>query len=468
VKKREWPVAYFLFAILIARPASVQSASASTAQADAPFAASSEAQSSAQTGAPPATRIEAPKRPAFTFTFTERIRQETSDNVTSLNDSLPESSSYVRFRTSLMGQWRPAEGFELAVRVTNENRYYLAPKSDPKLHKNYDPNEVFFDNFYLKWTPGKLPLTITFGRQDIQLGEGFLFMDGGPLDGSRSAYFNALRLDFALGGGATLTGFYLRQPPSDAYLPRLHDVAQKMVEQEEAGFGAYLTGAPGSWNYEIYLFRKNMEASDASPRSGFTTTGGRVRIPFAENLSLTAEAALQTGTYGALSRLGWGGYFHLDWKTGASLPFPALLTFGGIYLSGDDLSTADTYEGWDPAFSRWPKWSESLIYLLARESRPAYWSNFNSLYASAQFAFADAVKLNLTWHHLGAGQRTAPTALLSGHGTRRGDLGIAKLTYEINKNFQGHFIWDQFRPGDFFFAGAQSYAWVRFELLIKY
>jgi hypothetical protein len=241
-----------------------------------------------------------------------------------------------------------------------------------------------------------------------------------------------------------------------------------MVEQDEEGFGLYLTGAAGSWSYGAYLFRKNIKATDASPGSGINTAGGRVRMPFAESLSLTAEAALQTGSYGALSRLGWGGYFHLDWKTGADLPLPALLTVGGIYLSGDDPSTGDTYESWDPAFSRWPKWSESYIYLLARESRPAYWSNFNSLYASAQFAFAEAVKLNLTWHHLGAGQRTAPTAFLSGQGTRRGDLGTAKLTYEINKNFQGHIVWDQFRPGDFFFAGAQSYAWVRFELLIKY
>ncbi len=452
MKKRVWCGPLIFLAFSFVRPSFARSAPAY----EAPAASSSDAQA------------EAPRRIPFTFTFTERIRQETSDNVTSLDDNLPESSSYVRFRTSLMGQWRPADGLELAVRLTNENRYYLAPKSDPKLHKNYDPNEVFFDNLYLKWTPGKFPVTITFGRQDIMLGEGFVIFDGSPLDGSRSAYFNALRLDFALDKKTTLTGFYVYQPQTDKYLPRIHDVGQLMVEQDEEGFGLYLTGAAGSWNYEAYLFRKNVKATDTSPGSGINTAGARVRMPLAETLSLTAEAALQTGSYGALSRLGWGGYFHLDYKTGASLPLPALLTVGGIDLSGDDPSTPDTYEGWDPAFSRWPKWSESYIYLLARESRPAYWSNFNSVYAAAQFAFTDAVKLNLTWHHLGAGQRTAPTAFLSGQGTRRGDLWTAKMTYEINKNFQGHIVWDQFRPGDFFFAGAQSYAWVRFELMIKY
>ena len=444
MKKQEWRGLLILLALFAAHPAFAQSA-------------------------PPAGgQTEPAKRPPFTFTFTERVRQETSDNVASLNDSLPESSSYVRFRTSFMGQWRPAGGFELGVRLTNENRYYFAPKTDPKLHKNYDLNEVFFDDLYLKWTPGKLPVTITVGRQDIQLGEGFLIYDGSPLDGSRSAYFNALRLDFALDRKTTLTGFYVYEPKSDKYLPRIHDVGQPLVEQNEEGYGFYLAGMAESWNYEAYVFRKNIEVAGALPASRINTAGARLRMPFAETLSLTAEAALQTGSYGALDRLGWGGYFHLDWKTGAALPLPALFILGGIYLSGDDPSTADTYEGWDPAFSRWPKWGESLVYLLARESRVSYWSNFNSLYATAQFALADAVRLNLTWQHLGAGQRTAPTAFLSGQGTRRGDIGTAKLTYEINKNFQGHIVWDQFRPGDFYFPGAQSYAWVRFEVSVKY
>jgi hypothetical protein len=44
-------------------------------------------------------------------------------------------------------------------------------------------------------------------------------------------------------------------------------------------------------------------------------------------------------------------------------------------------------EGWDPIFSRWPKWSESFIYTFTRESRPSYWSNMSSLYASLAFDF---------------------------------------------------------------------------------
>jgi hypothetical protein len=405
----------------------------------------------------------------FTLTFTERIREETTDNVASLDDSVADSSAYVRFRTSLAGRWKPSADFELAVRLTNENRYYLAPKSDPRLNANFDVHEVFFDSLYFAWRkPFGLPATLTVGRQDFQMGEGFLIMDGGPLDGSRSAYFNAARLDWALGAKSNLTAFYVFQPRSDTLLPVFNDLGQKMVEQAEEGYGLYLASAARTAAVEAYVFRKNIRAFGTAPASGFANIGGRIIQPFGRSVSLTAEGAVQLGTLGETRRRGLGGYFHLDWKTGAPFPLPSQLALGGIALSGDDPETADRYEGWDPAFSRWPKWSESLIYLFARESRAAYWTNFQSLYGTLAFVPSTHATLTLTWHRLGAPERTAPTSFLSGTGTERGDLEIAKLTYDISPNLQGHFIWEHFRPGNFYFAGAESYVWVRFELLLRY
>lgn len=161
---------------------------------------------------------QAPSR--FRFSFVERIRQESSDNVTSLNDSASDSSAYLRCRTSVGVLWQASPNLEFALKLTNENRYYIAPKSDVKLKKNYDINEVFFDQLVLRWkNPADLPLTLTLGRQDIQFGEGFIIFDGGPLDGSRSAYFNAVRLDWAAGAKTTLSAFYLDQPRTDKFLP---------------------------------------------------------------------------------------------------------------------------------------------------------------------------------------------------------------------------------------------------------
>jgi hypothetical protein len=409
------------------------------------------------------------KNPRFKISFWERIRQESSDNVASLNDNAADSSAYLRLRTSIIGQWLPSEKWEVNLRLTNENRYYLAPKSDPKLKKNYGVNEVFFDQLNVKWkNPGNLPLTLTIGRQDLMLGEGFLIFDGGPLDGSRSAYFNGLRVDYDLKNKNNLIFFYVRQPKTDTLLPRLNDVKQPMLEQAEQGIGLYFSGQMKKTALEAYLFRKDTFASDPLPAGALHVAGVRFSHPFCAKLSLTAEGALQLGKLAEMQRTGLGGYFHLDYKSGWRFPLPLQFTLGGIYLSGDNPATAAKYEGWDPAFSRWPKWSESFIYLQAKESRVANWSNFTSLYGGVVFEPLEKVKLNLTLHRLGAAENSPPTTLLSGSGKNRGNLFIAKITYELNKNLAGHFIWESFKPGNHYFAAANSYTWIRFELFFRY
>jgi hypothetical protein len=408
------------------------------------------------------------KSPHLKIYFWERIRQESSDNVASLNDSAADSSAYLRLRTSIIGQWLPGEKWEVNLRLTNENRYYMAPKTDPKLKKNYGVNEVFVDQLNVKWkNPGDLPLTLTVGRQDLMLGEGFLIFDGGPLDGSRSAYFNGLRLDYALKNKNTLTFFYVRQPKTDTLLPCLNDVKQPLLEQEEQGIGLYFSGQVKKTALEAYLFRKDTFASDPLPAGALHVVGARISHPFCTKLSLTAEGALQLGKLADKQRTGLGGYFHLDYKSTWRFPLPLQLTLGSIYLSGDDPAT-ERYEGWDPAFSRWPKWSDSFIYLQAKESRVANWSNFISLYGGIVFEPLEKVKLNLTLHRLGAVENTPATALLSGSGKNRGTLFIAKITYELSKNLAGHFIWESFKPGNHYFAGANSYTWIRFEIFFRY
>lgn len=411
-----------------------------------------------------------PEPPKLKLTFSERIREETSDNVAGLNDSTPDGSAYVRFRTSLGLVWRPWEAFEISLRLTNENRYYLSPKSDPKSGRNYDPHEAFLDSLSLRWSrPLDLPLTITAGRQDIMFGEGFIIWDGGPLDGSRSAYFNALRLDWNLGRANTLSLFALLQPRTDTLLPVIRDRGQALVEQEEAALGAYFVGKAGKTGIDAYMLFKQGRAFSAYPELSYILAGARASAPLLDRLSLTAEAAGQSGGRGEADLRSWGGHFHLDYKTKAVFPLPAGLTLGALYLSGDDLATTGVYEGWDPAFARWPKWSESMIYLLGREGgRPAYWSNYASLFTGLQFGLADNVRLLLNVHRLLAPQATTPSALWSGTGRARGHLLNLKLQYDISQNLAGHLVWDQFQPGNFYAPGADAYAWVRFELLFRY
>ncbi len=230
----------------------------------------------------------------LSFYFWERIRQESWDNATSLDDTDAVSSAYMRLRTSLGARWLPGRAWELHLRLTNENRLYLAPKSDPRLKKDFDLHELFVDQLSVRWrNPGRLPLAVTLGRQDLMLGEGFLVMDGGPLDGSRSAYFNGLRLDYAPNGRNSLTFFFVRQPRIDTLLPVVNDKEQPLVEQEEQGVGFYFSGKAKETGIEAYLFRKDVYAFGPLPGGALHVAGGRIVHPLGQTLSLTAEAALQ-------------------------------------------------------------------------------------------------------------------------------------------------------------------------------
>ncbi len=399
--------------------------------------------------------------PNFRLSFTERFRMVTWKFAT---DLMFTSYSFTRHRTSLMGQWFPVAGCEFALRITNEFRYYIVPR-----YRENNLDEAFVDLLYSKWDIDTgLRGTLTLGRQNIILGEGFLVMDGGPLDGSRSIYFNAARFDWRLDKTKSISVFYMYQEEIDDWLPIIHDQDKPMVDQPEEGFGAYFSGDFGTTNLQAYAIRKNVKATTAHPTaSEINTFGGRVQVSATEKLSATVEAAYQFGKLGDADRAAFGGYSHIDYTTAWAFYLPSTLTAGAVYLSGDDPET-DDWEGWDPLFSRWPKWSESYIYTLIREGGVAYWSNFASVYVRAGFKLSDQVQVQGDFHHLMAPR--APDSELSfpgGTGKTRGELLIGKMTYQINDRLSGHLLWETLSPGSFYFSQALRYSWVRVELMLK-
>lgn len=404
------------------------------------------------------------EEPKLKFSFSERMRLETWDNTIGFNSSLADESTYTRNRTSLAAEWKPLDSLQFVCKVTNEFRYYFAPDD-----REFTINEFFFDQLYVKVSdPFGIPATFKLGRQNIMFGEGFIVMDGGPLDGSRSAYFNGVRLDYRICDKNSVSVFYVYQPDTDRLLPIINDQSQKLIEQPEEGYALFFSGSLADFKYEPYYIHKNIyETSSLKEESSIETLGLRFVYPIVNNLELTGEGAAQWGTKGDYDREAFGGYFHLDYKTGASLPVPELITVGGIYLSGDDPATPEC-EAWDPLFSRWPKWSESLIYAFIKESKVAYWSNFKSLYASLRLPLWKDANLNLTYHFLGADEPApAGNAFPGGSGTDRGNLFIARLNFTLLRELTGHLVWEHLTPGDFYFPDADCYNWFRMELFLN-
>ncbi len=397
------------------------------------------------------------------FGFTERFRFSGWDNAISLNADDPVNYSFTRLRSNLTVLWDLSDDIDIFLKITNENRIYLSPVKD------FNVDEIFFDNLYVKWkNPAKIPVVLTIGRQNIMLGEGFIMMDGHPLDGSRSNYFNAFRLDYDLNEDHKLTGFLTYVAETDNILPVINDRDQSLLEQPEFGMGIYYTGSFNKFNLDVYFVKKNISSTDTIPaESGINTFGTRMSFFMTKNFFLTVEGAYQTGSFVSLTRAAWGGYFHAEYEVHA-VSFIDRITIGGIYLGGDNPET-EKWEGWDPVFSRWPKWSESFIYTLIKENdnKVAYWSNLYSLYAAIKFAITDNVNFDLTYHFLKANEKNPDSLFTSGPGKTRGGLIIGRLNFRLTKYLSGHFLWENFSPGDYYFEGADSYNWLRFELILK-
>jgi hypothetical protein len=400
----------------------------------------------------------------YKLSYSQRVRIETTNNATTLDNDAQAGSSYLRNRTSVMLQAFPVPHWEVATKLTNELRYYFVPET-----KGMNWDEVFFDLLYVKCDSlGGHPITVTLGRQNINLGEGFLVMDGGPLDGSRSAYFNAININWQIDPKSNLALIYANQPVQDNLLPILHDQDKALVEQPEQAFIAYYSGKLKSATLQPYVMRKNIGATATKRSANVNCLGSYLQIPVTSYLTATGELAAQIGKRAGADQLAFGGYAYTEYKTGWPVHFPKTFTLGALYLSGDNPAT-DKYEGWEPMFGRWPKWSELYIYTLIRETGVAYWTNLASVFAKTSIAVIPDLTLSFDLHHLLAPQKANPlTSFPGGKGKTRGDLFIGKLTYQMNKNVSGHVLWENLDPGNYYFDGADDCAWMRMEFMLKF
>ena len=372
----------------------------------------------------------------FQFSFMHRFRMVSWDNTLRIDDRIDDSHSFTRHKTSFGILWKPSEKLEFLGRLSNEFRIYLAPKGAKT------QNEIFFDNLYARWKQEEgLPFTLTIGRQDISMGEGFVIMDGDPVDGSRSSYFNAVRLDLAPWENHRFTLYFAYNPRTDNLLPvlKLRDAGDQILEEQAfTSMGLYYSGVLTFAKLETYIIRKDTEQNQWLPSElHYNTFGARVVGRINDQLNVTAEGAIQ-----------WG-------------------EIQDSALSGDDPGTADRVEGWDPVHSRWPKWSESYIYTLAAENRVAYWSNLNALFLNIDGRLLDNLTARLSFMSLGAQFAEAAGSFPGGQGKNRGTLLMARLQMTFSKNLSGHLLWEHFTPGTFYFGDASDFNWLRFELMLN-
>jgi hypothetical protein len=427
----------------------------------------------------------------LTWGFSERIRNEYQNNIQDYNKDKLDKIDYFRIRTSLWGQMAYGSNLTLFAQLTNEFRPYLIDnkrfKDFPdKKKRDFTFDEIFFDNLYLKYTTGSTtPVTFTIGRQNLMYGEGFVLMDGGPWDGSRAIYHDAVKVSLK-SGTTTIDMLGISNTRVEERLPVLRGKKlsdgellgqtkdQWMNDGKEAAVGLYMVQKLEKFGqvdaYFIYKQENpnpqiNINASKDILK--LNTLGARIMHPLDAKWTLTTEWAGQIGSQGTYDQKSWGGYGYLTYLLKKEPK--AAVTGGCIALSGDDPKTHDN-EGWNPLFSRWPKWSELYIYSTLIETingakRVAYSTNTLSPYLSYSMTVHKLVSFTANWYHLRAFQSRMIGTEESGK--IRGNELQLWVYFKWTPKFTSHILLDYFMPGNFYAEPRSSGMFLRGEIMYR-
>ncbi len=435
-----------------------------------------------------------------------RLREEHFDNIPIIADppgvTRGGENDYFRFRTRLWAEGDPMENVTLRARVANEFRYWNRPDMDDKPQRSsWDfPDEWVFDNLYLDvrdLLDKKLDLRI--GRQDMIYGTGKVILEGTPKDGSRTIYFNAAK---AVWKGIKDTsvdvfGIYNKSLDELAINDADRDLTGKTSANDditESGGGVYVknhTMKVMPWEaYYIYKNESDWETSKSvqktDPVTGLpvvdeagaavmetvvtpvdelkvNTAGFRVMPEFGKSLSGSLEAAYQLGDQGDIDVSGMMVDALVTLRVGSENLNPSIAA-GLYYLSGDDPSTADDNEGWNPLWARYPQYSE--LYVFAWDAEAAgRWSNLMMPHLDLSLTPARWLKTTAMVAYLGANEDNGP-----GDGKERGMLYTVKGEFTIAEKLltskdklAGHLWLEVLEPGDYYKVDDTAY-FARWEL----
>jgi Alginate export len=339
--------------------------------------------------------------------FDLRARYDMYDNLPNSDGAISRAyAGYYRQRTRVWGSAYTGN-YGVYLRLANEFREYN--NYDPSINYNRFPDQLFVDNIYLDFKNllyDRVDLRI--GRQDLKYGAGRVIADGTPSDGSRSEYFDAIKLTIRVTDKTSGDFFAMYTKPVDNFLTigdadgqnyniTSYDGAVgpgKDDDLTEWGIGTYWTikevkECPLDL-YALYKdesdWHKKGKQADTIPGRQYVTVGARLTPQFTDNISGELEGAYQFGRtshnnakdIGSQAINAYMLYGGLSYKTKETLLKP-YVTLATLYLSGDDkgskynsTSSDDSVTGWSAPHARTTLIGELPVKMYGSSYR---WSN---------------------------------------------------------------------------------------------
>jgi hypothetical protein len=356
----------------------------------------------------------------------------------------------MRLRARVQAKLKLTDDLDFNIRLVAEPRYYIRAEAEPH-HWAY--HEGLFDKFNLTWRNAfDLPLTIVAGRQEIRLGSGWLICDGTPLDGGRTAFFDALRFTYNLEDRDTTADVVLIDNHGDSakWLEPFNDKDIDLSEQDEQGAILYLAKKTSKDSgIDLYfIYKHDTERIISSGSEGeIYTIGfrkyGRLNERWQYNMEFAPQFGHKNGkSLGAFATNSYLIYNFNDEKNNR-------IYLGYEYLSGND----DPDKYFDKAFGRIDTWS--VLYqgcIDSIDGRAYESSNLHRIYTNWVTNLTEKMELQAGYAILFADDNTykGGSGGMSKSGNLRGQLARIVLSYKASESIEHRLEGELFGPGDFY------------------
>ena len=392
--------------------------------------------------------------PWLTWGADLRFRNDYTNNNSGLDKrQVGHESHQQKYRPRWWATVTPIKDIDLNVRIMWEGRHYSAPHGTA----DFDHSSVLLDALNLKLTNiAGSPLSMTIGRQDIVLGDGWLVSDGTPIDGTRTAFFDAVRLALDLKDAQTLVDIISidQAYSSDRWwAPPLHADHQALMEQSERGLILWATNRSLK-NTEIngyYMYKANDRRLAKGDDGHIHTFGGRIAGDLSDRWKYRAEGVHQFGTrndrclraFGVNSAL---TYLLKDkWNKQVRGQYE--------FLSGDNPDTR-TDEAFVPLWSRWDRWSQIFSSTWALETRKDEITNLHRFGPGFACNPTDRLELSGDYYLLFADENSMIGARnrvnFSADGAFRGQMIQTQVRYQFTRHLKGRILTEFFFPGNYY------------------
>jgi hypothetical protein len=382
------------------------------------------------------------------------------------NTSTGNPEEYLRNRTRLWGCIDLSENMMLYGRIANQIRKYSSKDGDDgNLYDYKAGDEVYIDNLYLDWhNIADSNWSLRLGRQDFVLGNGLIVLEGTPYDAGRSIYFDGVVAKWAK-EGRSLTLFSFYNDYKDRLLPLVNDQDRPLRAGDQWVLGANWT-QPLTSNTNLDLYAVHVEMDDDNNGFGIAddnltldTVGLRLFGNLTGQTTYSLEMARQFGNLSDTADFtGMVVDARLAYQMSETVCFQPKLSCRYTFMSGNDESSTDEYEGYYPILAGYPMFEEEVtpFHFGDFTGVPGSYSNLNRLETRADFRLSDRTSLAMAWALLLADCGE------TGSGDTYGQTLYATAKIKVTDSLSLSTQICGFFAGDYY-ADGQDGEWVRFQ-----